>query len=99
MQDKKNWTKSKGQRCHYSFWKHCSINCKTSVGLTGKQRALLQQRSDVEPREGIHHVDSVVLLKPGIKNYLRVLVINDTDTDINIRKNLFNGHLEYVSSK
>ena len=69
------------------------------MGLTGKQRALLQQRSDVEPREGIHHVDSVVLLKPGIKNYLRVLVINDTDTDINIRKNLFNGHLEYVSSK
>lgn len=57
------------------------------MGLIGKQRAILLQQSDVELPEGIHRIDSVVLLKPGIKNYLRVLVINDTDTDINIRKN------------
>ena len=56
------------------------------------------QQIDVELPEGIHCADSLVLLKPGIKNYFRVPVINNTNHDITIRENLTIEHLEYQSS-
>ena len=50
--------------------------------------------------KGIHRVycvDSVFLLKFGIKNYFQVSVISDTYHDIATRKKLTIEHLEYAS--
>ena len=68
------------------------------MGLIEKQRTMILQQRDFELLEGIYCADSVVLLKPGIKNYFRVPVINDTNHDNAIRKNLTIEHLENVSS-
>ena len=59
---------------------------------------MIFQQRDVQLPEGIHCADSVVLLKPGIKNHFRVPVINNTNHDITMRKNLTIGDLKYVSS-
>ena len=68
------------------------------MGLIEKQRTMIFHQRDVELPKEIHCVDSIVSLKLGIKNNFRVPVINNTNHDITIRKNLIIGHLEYVSS-
>ena len=42
--------------------------------------------------------DSVIMLKPGIKNYFKVPVINDSNHNITIMKNTVIDNLEYVTS-
>ena len=98
VQDKETEVKVKGKDVIIPSGKIVQINCKTNVGLLEKQRAMIFQQKDVELPEGIHCADSVVLLKPGIKNYFRVSVINDVNHDITKRKNLTIEHLEYVLS-
>ena len=97
-QDKETEVKLKSKDVIIPAGKIVQINWETNVGLIEKNRALIFQQKVFELPEGIHCAESVVLLKPGVKNYFRVLVINDTNHDVTIRKNLTIGHLEDVSS-
>ena len=54
------------------------MNCKSNVGLVKKERAMIFQSKCVELPEGIQCAESVITLKPGIKNYFKVPVINDS---------------------
>ena len=38
------------------------------------------------------------MLKPGVKNYFKVPVVNDSNHNITITKNTIIGNLEYVTS-
>ena len=96
-QDKEAEVKLKSKDVIIPAGKIVQINWETNVGLE-KKRALIFQQKGFELPEGIHCAESVVLLKPGVKNYFRVLVINGTNHDVTIRKNLTIGHLEDVSS-
>ena len=98
VQDKETGVKVKGKDVIIPSGKIVQINCKTNAGLLEKQRAMIFQQKDVELPEGIRCADSVVLLKPGIKNYFRVPAIIDISHANAIRKNLTIEHLEYVSS-
>ena len=74
------------------------VNCRSNVGLVKKERSMIFQSKCVELPEGIQCADSVIMLKPGIKNYFRVPVINGSNDNIAIIKNTVIGNLEYVTS-
>ena len=67
---KETEVKVKGKDIIIPAGKIVHINCKTNVCLIEKQRVMIFQQRDVELPEGIHFADSVVLMKPGIKNYV-----------------------------
>ena len=69
-------------------------NCKSHVGLVKKETAMIF----VELPEGNQCADSVIMLRPDIKNYFKVQVINDSNHNITIMKNTVIGNLEYVTS-
>ena len=72
--------------------------CESNVGLVKKERAMIFQSKCVELPEGIQCADSVIMLKPGVKNYFKVPVVNDSNHNITIMKNTVIGNLEYVIS-
>ena len=90
--------KVKGKNINIPAGKIMHVNCKSNVGLVKKERAIIFQSKCVELPEGIQCVDSVIMLKRGIKNYFKVLVINDSNHNITIMKNTVIGNLEYVTS-
>ena len=74
------------------------VNCKSNVGLVKKEGAMVFQSKCVELPEGIQCADSVIMLKPGVKNYFKVPVVNDSNHNITVMKNTVTGNLEYVTS-
>ena len=68
------------------------------MGLVKKDRAIIFQSNCVELPEGIQCADSAIMLKPGVKNYFKVPVVNDSNHNITIMKNTVIGNLEYVTS-
>ena len=68
------------------------------MGLVKKERAMIFQSKCVELPEGIQCADSVIMLKPDIKNYFKAPIINDSNHNITIMKNTVIGNLEYVTS-
>ena len=73
-------------------------NCKSNVGLVKKERAIIFQSKCVELPEGMQCRDSVIKLNPGIRDYFKVPVINDSNHNITTMKNRVIGNLEYVMS-
>ena len=74
------------------------VNCRSNVGLVKKERSMIFQSKCVELPEGIQCADSVIMLKPGIKNYFKVPVVNGSNHNFTIIKNTLIGNLEYVTS-
>ena len=60
------------------------VNCRSNVGLVKKERSMIFQSKCVELPEGIQCADSVIMLKPGIKNNFKVFVINDSNHNITV---------------
>ena len=90
--------KVKGKNITIPAGKIMHVNCKSNVGLVKKERAMVFQSKCVELPEGIQCTVSVIMLKPGIKSYFKVPVINDSNHNIRIMKNTVIGNLEYVTS-
>ena len=90
--------KVKGKNITTPAGKIMHVNCKSNVGLVKKERAMVFQSKCVELPEGIQCTVSVIMLKPGIKSYFKVPVINDNNHNIRIMKNTVIGNLEYVTS-
>ena len=90
--------KVKGRNITIPAGKIMRVNCNSNVGLLKKERAMIFKSKCVESPEGIQCADSVILLKPGIKNYFKVPVISDSNHNITIMKNTVIGNLEYVTS-
>ena len=92
--------KVKGKNVTIPAGKIMHVNCKSNVGLVKKERerAMIFQSKCVELPEGIQCADGVIMLKPGVKNYFKVSVVNDSNHNITITKNTVIGNLEYVTS-
>ena len=68
------------------------------MGLVKKERTVISLSKCVKLPELIQCGGSVIMLKPGTKNYFKVPVINDKNCNITIIKNSAIGNLEYVTS-
>ena len=90
--------KVKGRNITIPAGKIMHVNCNSNVELLKKERAMIFQSKCVELPNGIQCADSVIMLKPGIKNYFKVPVINDSNHNITIMKNTVIDNLEYVTS-
>ena len=90
--------KVKGRNITIPAGKIMHVNCNSNVELLKKERAMIFQSKCVELPDGIQCADSVIMLKPGIKNYFKVPVINDSNHNITIMKNTVTDNLEYVTS-
>ena len=90
--------KVKGRNITIPAGKIMHVNCNSNVELLKKERAMIFQSKCVELPDGIQCADSVIMLKPGIKNYFKVPVINDSNHNITIMKNTVIDNLEYVTS-
>ena len=89
--------KVKGKNITIPAGKIMHGNCKSNVGLVKKERAMIFQSKCVELPDGIQCTDSVIMLKPGVKNYFKVPVVNDSN-HITIMKSTVIGNLENVTS-
>ena len=54
--------------------------------------------SSEQTPEGLKCADTVVYLRKAIKNYFKLVLVNNSNHDIFLRKNTVLGHLDYVSS-
>ena len=54
--------------------------------------------SSEQTLEGLKCADTVVYLRKAIKNYFKLVLVNNSNHDIFLRKNTVLGHLDYVSS-
>ena len=86
--------KVKGTNITIPAWKIMHANCKSNVGLVKKERAMIFQSKCVALTQGIQSTDSVIIWKPGIKNYFKAPVINDSNHNITIMKNTVTANLE-----
>ena len=86
--------KVKGRNITIPAGKIMHVNCNSNVELLKKERAMIFQSKCVELPDGIQCADSVIMLKPGIKNYFKVPVINDSNHNITIMKNTVTANLE-----
>ena len=54
--------------------------------------------SSEQTPKGLRCADTVVYLRKAIKNYFKLVLVNNSNHDIFLRKNTVLGHLDYVSS-
>ena len=54
--------------------------------------------SSEQTPKGLQCADTVVYLRKGIKNYFEVVLVNNSNHNIFLRKNAVLGHWDYVSS-
>ena len=59
---------------------------------------MIFQQREVELPEGLECTDSVIILKPGTKNYFQIPVSNISNHDIVLKKNTIDGRAEYINS-
>ena len=74
------------------------VNCKADVGYIYEVRPMMFNSSSELTLEGLKCADTVVYLRKGNENYFKVLLFNNINHDIFLRKNTVLGHLHYVSS-
>ena len=61
--------------------------CKTNVGCFTSPQTMRFQQGEVELPEGLECTDSVIMLKPGAKNYFQFPVSNSSNHGIVLKKN------------
>ena len=59
---------------------------------------MIFQQEEVELPEVLECIDSVIMLKPGAKNYFKIPVSNSSKHDIVLKKNTIVGRAEYINS-
>ena len=59
---------------------------------------MIFQQGEVELPEGLESTYSVIMLKPGAKNYFQIPVSDSSFYDIVLMKNTIVGRAEYINS-
>ena len=54
--------------------------------------------SSEQTPEGLQCADTVVYLRKGIKNYFKIVLVNNSNHDIFLKKDTVLDYLDYVSS-
>ena len=58
---------------------------------------MIFQQGEIESPEELECMDSVIMLKPGAKNYCQIPVSNSSNHDIVLKKNIIIGRAEYIN--
>ena len=74
------------------------VNCKADVWYNDEVRQMMLNSISEQTPEGLQCTDNVVYLRKRIKNCFKVVLVNNSNHDIFLRKNTVLGHLDYVSS-
>ena len=74
------------------------VCCKADVGYIDEVRPMMFNSSSEQTPEGLQFADTVVYLRKGIKNYFKIVLVNNSSHDIFLKKNTVLVHLDYVSS-
>ena len=74
------------------------VHCKVDVGYTEEVRPMMFNSSSEQTPEGLQCADTVVYLRKGIKNYFKIVLVNNSNHDIFLKKNTVLDYLDYVSS-
>ena len=90
--------KVKGKDLIIPAGKLVQVSCKADVGYIDEVRPMIFNSSEEEIPEGLQCADTVIYLKKGIKNYFKIVINNNSNHDIFLKKNALLGHLDYVSS-
>ena len=59
---------------------------------------MIFQQEETELTEGLDCIDSIILMKKGVNNYFTVSVVNSSDHDTILKKNMIMGRLEPIKS-
>ena len=90
--------KIKGKNCIISPGKIVQVACKTNVGCLTSPQPMIFQQGEGELPKRLKCADSVIMLKPGAKNYFQIPVSNSSNCDIVLKENTIVGRAEYMSS-
>ena len=90
--------KIKGKDCNISPGRIVQVACKKNVGCLTSPQPMIFQQGEVELPEGLECMNSVIMLKPGAKNYFQIPVSNSSNHDIVLKKNTIVGRAEYINS-
>ena len=90
--------KIKGKDCIISPGRIVQVACKTNVGCLTSPQPMIFQQGEVELPEGLECTYSVIMLKPGAKNYFQIPVSDSSFYDIVLIKNTIVGRAEYINS-
>ena len=74
------------------------VCCKADVGYIDEVRPMMFNSSSEQTPEGLQFADTVVYLRKGIKNYFKIVLVNNSSHDIFLKKNTVLVYLDYVSS-
>ena len=97
--EQENFTvKVKGKDIVISADKLLQVHCKADVGYIDQVRPMMFNSSSEQTLEGLQCADTVVYLRKGINNYFKIVLVNNSNHDIFLRKNTVLGPLNYVSS-
>ena len=73
------------------------VHCKVDVGYIDEVRPMMFNSSSEQTPEGLQCADTAEYLRKGIKNYFKIVLVNNSNHDIFLRRNTVLGHLDYVS--
>ena len=59
---------------------------------------MIFQQEETELAEGLDCTGSIIMMKKGVNNYFKVPVVNSSDHDIILKKNMIMGRLEPIKS-
>ena len=74
------------------------VPCKANIGNLSKTQPIIFQQEETELAEGLDCTDSIIMMKKGVKNYFKVSVVNSSDHDIILKKNMIMGRVEPIKS-
>ena len=59
---------------------------------------MISQEDETELSERLDCTDSIIMIKKGVKNYFKVPVVNNSDHDFILKKNMIKGKVEWIKS-
>ena len=90
--------KIKGKNCIISPGRIVQVACKTNMGCLTSPQPMIFQQGEGELPAGLKCADSVIMLKPGAKNYFQIPASKSSNCDIVQKKNTIVGRAEYMNS-
>ena len=73
------------------------VPCKANIGNFSQTQPVIFQQEETELAEGLDCTDSIIMMK-GVKNYFKVPVVNSSDHDFILKKNMIMGRVEPIKS-
>ena len=75
------------------------VPCKTNIGNISQTQPMIFQQKETELAEGLDCTGSTIMMTKDVNDYyFKVLVVNSSDHDIVLKKNMIMGNVEPIKS-